>query len=31
MKQDPLLTTLLDLDRELAGKIELMIGGGYGL
>ena len=31
MKKDPLLTTLLDLDNELAGKIDLIIGGGYGL
>ena len=31
MKKDPLLTTLLDLDNELAAKIDLIIGGGYGL
>lgn len=31
MKQTPLLTTLLDLDAELAGQVNLIIGGGYGL
>ncbi len=31
MGQDALLTTLLDLDHALGGKIKLLIGGGYGL
>lgn len=31
MKQNPLLTTLLDLDAELTGRVSLIIGGGNGL
>jgi len=31
MAEDPLLTTLLDLDGELNSSIELIVGGGYGL
>src|SRR4051812_14798305 len=31
MAQDPLLTTLLDLDSQLNSSQELIIGGGYGL
>ena len=30
-KNDPLLTTLLDLDAALNGSIKLIVGGGYGL
>ncbi|MCE9556894.1 MAG: hypothetical protein K8T91_26400 [Planctomycetes bacterium] len=31
MTADPLQTALLDLDAQLAGAVELIIGGGYGL
>lgn len=31
MDEDPLLTTLLDLDAALESSIQLIVGGGYGL